>query len=702
MNRDKQSGRCSLQWRAQLLAAFALTVLLGVSDAALAQSQWTTNGNNIHNTNSGNVGVGTNTPLDVLEIYRSQNAGTMIRLDNPDSTSPAAYSGIAFYQNGVRRSHLVSVNDGCTGCVGGAGAMQLYNFANTNMVFATNSLERMRITNAGNVGINTTAPAGMFSINASNADYTNTGGAGTHILLTNPNASGQTVLASFINGTFQGKWRTDYAGNVSYVTGAGSHYFFTGGDYPTGSVRMAIMNGGSIGVGTTAPSFKFDVQGGQVNASGGLCIAGDCKTSWSQVGGGGGSTQWTTSGSNIYYNSGNVGIGTTSPTYRLHVLGDNTASGGYPIIKLQNTQAGGHSHWLYSGANGSAGDFGFFDETDNAYRFYIKGTSGNVGIGTTTPSDKLDVAGSIRMTSGYFFSAVGGNLKLNADSANDIEFYQNGGVKAGIYDGSFGIGTNTPGNLLQLNSGAAPLSGQLRISANNGGSLSGIAYSPNNVALGFDVDFANGSWLARDSSVAWLYKNSGKFLIQGSAGNSVGGGAAANSYMAVDLANGNVGIGTTAPSTKLHVVGDITVSGNINAKYQDVAEWVPAASSLPAGTVVVLNPTKSNQVMASSQAYDTRVAGVISEKPGLTLGEAGADKVLVATTGRVRVKVDATRAPIQVGDLLVTSDQEGVAMKSKPLSLDGTPIHRPGTLIGKALEPLEKGTGEILVLLSLQ
>jgi hypothetical protein len=41
-------------------------------------------------------------------------------------------------------------------------------------------------------------------------------------------------------------------------------------------------------------------------------------------------------------------------------------------------------------------------------------------------------------------------------------------------------------------------------------------------------------------------------------------------------------------------------------------------------------------------------------------------------------------------------------MKSVPLDLGGTPIHRPGTLIGKALELLDKGVGEILVLLSLQ
>ena len=107
-------------------------------------------------------------------------------------------------------------------------------------------------------------------------------------------------------------------------------------------------------------------------------------------------------------------------------------------------------------------------------------------------------------------------------------------------------------------------------------------------------------------------------------------------------------------------------------------------------------------MIASSQAYDTRVAGVISLQPGITLGEKGEGKVLVATTGRVRIKVDASRGSIKIGDLLVTSDVAGVAMKSQPIDVGGVQIHRPGTLIGKALEPLEKGVGEILVLLSLQ
>src|SRR6185503_16613572 len=81
--------------------------------------------------------------------------------------------------------------------------------------------------------------------------------------------------------------------------------------------------------------------------------------------------------------------------------------------------------------------------------------------------------------------------------------------------------------------------------------------------------------------------------------------------------DGNVGIVTTTPTTKLHVVGDgkvtgnLTVDGNIAAKYQDVAEWVPASEQLPVGTVVVLDSTRSNHVTQSSQPYDLRVAGVI-------------------------------------------------------------------------------------------
>jgi hypothetical protein len=65
----------------------------------------------------------------------------------------------------------------------------------------------------------------------------------------------------------------------------------------------------------------------------------------------------------------------------------------------------------------------------------------------------------------------------------------------------------------------------------------------------------------------------------------------------------------------------------------------------------------------------TKVAGVVSANPGVLLGKGGDSQAMIATTGRVRVR---------------------------------RKFHQPGTIIGKALEPLASGEGEILVLLSLQ
>ncbi|HEY2092543.1 MAG TPA: hypothetical protein VGJ81_11680 [Thermoanaerobaculia bacterium] len=166
--------------------------------------------------------------------------------------------------------------------------------------------------------------------------------------------------------------------------------------------------------------------------------------------------------------------------------------------------------------------------------------------------------------------------------------------------------------------------------------------------------------------------------------------------------SGNIGIGTASPAYALDVAGAIHASNVIGASYQDVAEWVPASTEMSAGTVVILSRDKSNEVTPSSTSYDSTVAGVVSAKPGIILGVASPDKAQVATTGRVRVKVDATKEPIKIGDLLVTSDKPGTAMKSIPVNVAGISLHRPGTIIGKALEPLNSGEGEILVLLSLQ
>jgi hypothetical protein len=320
-------------------------------------------------------------------------------------------------------------------------------------------------------------------------------------------------------------------------------------------------------------------------------------------------------------------------------------------------------------------------------------SSGNVGIGTTSPGSKLDISsGKISVqpaasgqfmlindptwgNAGSFETTSAGDIHLKAYSAAFATpqlFLKNGG--------NVGIGTTSPSYHVHV----------------NGSGIQTIAVE--STQNGNNAQFAFIGKTAAGSSQSWLL---GENLATTGGAFEIYDNTAAQNRFFINT-SGNVGIGTTNPQNKLHVAGSITVDGNINAKYQDVAEWVPSSEQFAAGTVVVLDTTKSNQVVSSTTAYDTRVAGVISAQPGITLGEKSDDKVPVATTGRVRVKVDASLAPINIGDLLVTSNIPGVAMKSEPVSLGGILLHRPGTIIGKALEPLAKGNGEILVLLSLQ
>ncbi|HEY6138892.1 MAG TPA: hypothetical protein VI670_14120 [Thermoanaerobaculia bacterium] len=123
---------------------------------------------------------------------------------------------------------------------------------------------------------------------------------------------------------------------------------------------------------------------------------------------------------------------------------------------------------------------------------------------------------------------------------------------------------------------------------------------------------------------------------------------------------------TPQSGDRLNINGTIRGT-NVVATYQDVAEWVPATEKMDAGTVVVVNPERNNEVMPSEGAYDTRVAGVVSAQPGVILGVEGPSKAKVATTGRVKVRVDASRHAERVGDLLVTGDRPGVDMVSEPV-----------------------------------
>lgn len=287
------------------------------------------------------------------------------------------------------------------------------------------------------------------------------------------------------------------------------------------------------------------------------------------------------------------------------------------------------------------------------------------------------------------------------------------GSSATYVAGSVGMGTTTPSPTTTAHVVNNSGTGDPTILAENKGNAAGNFHlitnrtTTGNAGIFRFKYFDTGANLVEAGTVAGTILNIGTGTRAGGLVFSTQstGFQVASEKMRIDN-TGNVGIGTTSPTAKLHVVGDATFTGavtgaNIAAHYQDLAEWVPSPSKLASGTVVVLDPDRSNSVIASSVPYDTRVAGVVSETPGIILGVAGEGKLKVATTGRVKIRVRSDRA-VRIGDLLVSSGEEGLAMVSEPLDLGGVKIHRPGTLIGKALETMEPGTGEILVLLSLQ
>ncbi len=124
---------------------------------------------------------------------------------------------------------------------------------------------------------------------------------------------------------------------------------------------------------------------------------------------------------------------------------------------------------------------------------------------------------------------------------------------------------------------------------------------------------------------------------------------------------------------------------------------------IEAGLVVSIDPANPGKLELSAQAYDRRVAGVISGaggvKPGMVMSQEGTlagGQYPVALTGRVYCWVDASQGAIEPGDLLTTSNTPGHAMKAADV------MKAQGAIIGKAMTGLKEGKGLVLVLVNLQ
>jgi len=150
------------------------------------------------------------------------------------------------------------------------------------------------------------------------------------------------------------------------------------------------------------------------------------------------------------------------------------------------------------------------------------------------------------------------------------------------------------------------------------------------------------------------------------------------------------------------VINDLEVGGNIHLLNADCAEDFTIASSfsIDAGTVVVLGPDGS--LSPSEVPYDKKVVGVISGagdyKPAIVLDRkpSSQNRQPVALIGKAFCNVDASCGAIEIGDLLTTSGTPGHAMKADD------PSRAFGSVIGKALQPLANGRGQIPILIALK
>lgn len=180
----------------------------------------------------------------------------------------------------------------------------------------------------------------------------------------------------------------------------------------------------------------------------------------------------------------------------------------------------------------------------------------------------------------------------------------------------------------------------------------------------------------------------------------VGSGGDPSPYrVSIAKGTGYVGIGTVTPATMLDVDGAVTIRGGA-----DIVEGFDSScgTAFEPGTVLVIDPNNPGMLMCSEDAYDAKVAGVVSGangiKPGIKLGQDGVmdGDIPVAMTGRVYVKCSTENGVIQPGDRLTTASLRGHAMKATDGDLSD------GAVIGKAMTSMDEATGMVLVLVNLQ
>jgi hypothetical protein len=457
-----------------------------------------------------------------------------------------------------------------------------------------------------------------------------------------------------------------------------------------GAEVARMTSGGNLGLGTSTVPSKLTVAGTIQSTTGGIKFP-DGTTQTTAASGG----QWITSGTNIYNaNTGNVGVGTVNPNSKLHVVSDFYAlpsTSGSAVdsgFRIQPTLAHGEVLDMGSAANASWIQARSATNYATKYGLLLNPNGGNVGIGTTVPSARLEVAdlGNASVRIGTTDNRTNANLQVkNAIhawsqdvssygevGATDVNTYNNGTSPtfAGIFNRYYG--TSAAGTVSGIvnaptAAGASVLIGQnsnsLNIGVNgaspinffNSGGTKMTVLSNGNVGVG----------LTSPVSPLQVYRSSGgdpslssdatnittlgtavtPQLAFGGYGTSPYGmwmqvkrnNNDGNSYpLIINPLGGNVGIGTPTPGQKLSVAGTIeSTSGGI--KFPDGTTQTTAASGASSETLATVTSRGATTSAAVALNGGATVASLVNNGSSYFGGNVGISTV--APNGKLDIGI---------------------------------------------------------------
>ncbi|MDD2680597.1 MAG: hypothetical protein PHE20_00665 [Patescibacteria group bacterium] len=649
-----------------LMLLVAGLFVFGVNSGSAAyitagNSQWLQNASSIYY-DSGNVGIGTTNPTSKLHVNGTSYFGGTRFATAPEVINTTD-SGITVLKN------LATLNDAVSSDLGAI-------VVDTTIPFVSNLYNQHTMKFSGYNGSAFEFRIGGYSYGAPGSEiytegrYYNTSVeqfAGSYRAYKN-NTTGNlsfafgSVDASYgkikfsvdewisghntLAGNYSEGWtvstKSDLSGYTLLATLTNGNYFNT--------INTAYF-GGSVGIGTTNPTTKLFVNGGTgdaVNVGGGRIrglnttpVNADeavpltyLQSNYAPIGSGAGSAfvqggnsfgSIANLGTNDNYplniktnnatqmtvlGNGNVGIGTTNPLSLLHLYGATGATTEY--IKFTSADGGDIRFGKQTGVNNDAiigtwtnNNLSFYTNTGERVRIT---NTGNVGIGTTNPQTKLDVTGPVNII---------------GQTINGISHYQ---FEGATYRNP---GDFTPSLLIrQDNPNPNPSGFKPALSLyNNDGSL--------NTTVGL-------SFVSRGLNTGTVAVELGGIMaineVNGSAGGWAGGGLllyTQNLGTRVDalriLTGGNVGIGTTNPTTKLYVNAGTGDAVNVGGGRIRGLNTTP----VNADEAVPLTYLQSNYGTSASELWKGTINGNIWN------GDSGAGNVGIGTTnpGAYRLNV---------------------------------------------------------------